>query len=64
VHPFMIRTLTNHKLPRHDAHVHYFRPTLAEKRGAAEAIHAYLLRQTGVAAGKVVGLQRGGKPGN
>lgn len=58
VHPYMIRRLTNHKLPSNDAHGRYFRPTLAEKRDAAEAIQRYLLRQAGAIAGTVVPMRR------
>lgn len=48
VHPLMLRTLMNHALPKNDAHAVYFRPTLAEKRDAAEAIQRNLLRAAGV----------------
>jgi integrase len=48
IHPLMLRMLMNHAIPKNDAHAVYFRPTLAEKREAAEAIQRNLLRAAAV----------------
>ena len=58
VHPFMVRSLSNHALPRNDAHAVYFRPTLAEKRDAATAIQAYLHRQAGIGESNIIEMPK------